>query len=172
MTEISEVQVIATTISGSIKDWGKVEKIVPLFREHGRSDVTLQTVDSHREARERTRELVADGCRQVISAGGSGTFKVHAFLMAMIQVPMTVMSGVVALLALIPVVNVLAGLAGFGLSIYSIILTVRMVKVVHGLGTGRAVAAIIIPPVVLSLIGGCLIMTIGSSLLASLMQIQ
>jgi len=104
--------------------------------------------------------------------GGSGTFKVHAFLMAMVQVPMTVMSGVVTLLALIPVVNILAGLAGFGLSIYSIILTVRMVKVVHGLGTGRAVAAIIIPPLVLSLIGGCLIMTIGSSLLASLMQAQ
>lgn len=74
MTERSEVQVIATTMSGSIKDWGKVEKIVPLFREHGRKDVTLQEVDSHREARERTRELVADGCRQVISAGGSGTF--------------------------------------------------------------------------------------------------
>ena len=104
--------------------------------------------------------------------GGSGTFKVHAFLMALVQVPMTVMSGVVTLLALIPVVNILAGLAGFGLSIYGIILTVRMVKVVHGLGTGQAVAAIIIAPVVLSLIGGCLILTIGSSLLGSLMQLQ
>ena len=104
--------------------------------------------------------------------GGSGTFKVHAFLMALIQVPMTVMSGVVTLLALIPVVNILAGLAGFGLSIYGIILTVRMVKVVHGLGTGQAVAAIIIAPVVLSLIVGCLILTIGGSLLGSLMQVQ
>ena len=104
--------------------------------------------------------------------GGSGTFKVHAFLMALIRVPMTVMSGVVTLLALVPVVNILAGLAGFGLSIYGIILTVRMVKVVHGLGTGQAVAAIIIPPVVLSVIGGCLILTIGSSLLGSLMQLQ
>ncbi len=68
------IQVIATTISGSIKDWGKVERIVPLFRDHGREDVTLQTVDSHREARERTRDLVRAGCRVVISAGGSGTF--------------------------------------------------------------------------------------------------
>jgi diacylglycerol kinase family enzyme len=68
------IQVIATTISGSIKDWGKVERIVPLFRDHGREDVTLQTADSHREARERTRDLVRDGCRVVISAGGSGTF--------------------------------------------------------------------------------------------------
>jgi diacylglycerol kinase family enzyme len=68
------IQVIATTISGSIKDWGKVERIVPLFRDFGREDVTLQAVDSHREARERTRDLVHDGCRVVISAGGSGTF--------------------------------------------------------------------------------------------------
>jgi diacylglycerol kinase family enzyme len=74
MTEDSGLQVIATTISGSIKDWGKVEKIVPLFGKHGRDDVTLQTVDSHREARDRTRELVKGGCRYVISAGGSGTF--------------------------------------------------------------------------------------------------
>ena len=58
----------------SIADWGKVERIVPLFREHGRDDVSLQVVDSHAEARERTHNLVAAGARQVISAGGSGTF--------------------------------------------------------------------------------------------------
>jgi len=74
MSEATGIQVIATTISGSIADWGKVERIVPLFREHGRDDVTLQVVDSHAEARERTRDLVAAGTRQVISAGGSATF--------------------------------------------------------------------------------------------------
>ncbi len=68
------IHVIATTISGSIKDWSKVERIVPLFREMGREDVTLDAVDSHAEARTRAREVVAGGCRQVISAGGSGTF--------------------------------------------------------------------------------------------------
>jgi len=74
MSETHGLQVIATTISGSIADWGKIERIVPLFREHGRDDVALQVVDSHAEARERTRDLVATGARQVISAGGSGTF--------------------------------------------------------------------------------------------------
>jgi diacylglycerol kinase family enzyme len=68
------IQVIATTISGSIKDWGKVERIVPLFCAHGREDVTLHAVDSHREARDRARDLVLGGARVVISAGGSGTF--------------------------------------------------------------------------------------------------
>ena len=74
MGEKPGVHVIATTISGSIKDWGKVERIVPLFRQHGREDVELHVVDSHAAARRQTRDLVAGGCRQVISAGGSGTF--------------------------------------------------------------------------------------------------
>jgi diacylglycerol kinase family enzyme len=74
MHEGTGVQVIATTVSGSIKDWRKIQRIEPLFRHHGRDDVRLQVVDSHAAARERTRELVAAGCRQVISAGGSGTF--------------------------------------------------------------------------------------------------
>lgn len=68
------VQVIATTISGSVSDWAKVEKILPLFRQHGHHEVELQVVDSHLQARECTRDLVRDGCRRVISAGGSGTF--------------------------------------------------------------------------------------------------
>lgn len=74
MPESDGVQVIATTISGSIKDWSKVERIIPLFQAHGRDDVHLHAVDSHAEARARTRDLVASGCRHVISAGGSGTF--------------------------------------------------------------------------------------------------
>jgi len=68
------VEVIATTISGSIHDWGKVKRIVPLFREHGMENVTLHTADSHIEARAKTRAVLADGARIVISAGGSGTF--------------------------------------------------------------------------------------------------
>ncbi len=68
------IDVIATTISGSIKDWGKIPRIVPLFREKGMQDVTLHAVDSHHEARRKTGELVRGGGRIVISAGGSGTF--------------------------------------------------------------------------------------------------
>jgi diacylglycerol kinase family enzyme len=69
-----KVEVIATTISGSIKDWGKVQRIVPLFERHGRSDVDLHVVETHTEAREKARQLVAGGARTLISAGGSGTF--------------------------------------------------------------------------------------------------
>jgi diacylglycerol kinase family enzyme len=68
------IPVVATTISGSIRDWSKVERIVPLFAEHGVSGVELKSVDSHAEAREAARETVRAGARTLISAGGSGTF--------------------------------------------------------------------------------------------------
>ena len=68
------IHVIATTISGSVKDWSKVARIQPLFAEHGFTDVRLIEVDSHRAAREQTRAVLVAGARVIISAGGSGTF--------------------------------------------------------------------------------------------------
>ena len=68
------IDVIATTISGSVKDWGKVEQIVPLFRKFGEQEAFLFPVDSHQQAREKTCELIQKGSRILISAGGSGTF--------------------------------------------------------------------------------------------------
>lgn len=69
-----KIQVIATTISGSISDWGKVKHIVPLFREHGVNHVEVYPLDSHHSARLKACELVQSGARILISAGGSGTF--------------------------------------------------------------------------------------------------
>lgn len=68
------IEVVATTISGSIKDWGKIKRIVPLFHELGWEDVKLHVVKSHQQARDKTTDLVKKGCRVIISAGGSGTF--------------------------------------------------------------------------------------------------
>jgi diacylglycerol kinase family enzyme len=68
------VDVITTTISGSIKDWTKVKHILPLFRIYGFEDVSLHVAESHREARARARACLEEGGRTIISAGGSGTF--------------------------------------------------------------------------------------------------
>ena len=68
------IDVIATTVSGSISDWSKVERIAPLFAEHGFDDFFLHVADSHAEARSRARDLLTEGRRLLISAGGSGTF--------------------------------------------------------------------------------------------------
>jgi diacylglycerol kinase family enzyme len=68
------IDVIATTISGSIKDWGKIKRIKELFHQNGEEDVEVFAVDSHRSAREKAAELLRSGGSIIISAGGSGTF--------------------------------------------------------------------------------------------------
>ncbi|MBT7619014.1 MAG: hypothetical protein HN590_17185 [Calditrichaeota bacterium] len=70
----NHIDVIATTISGSVSDWSKVKRIVPLFKEYGEEDVNLISVDSHKDARLRACEFLKAGSKIVISAGGSGTF--------------------------------------------------------------------------------------------------
>ena len=70
-----KIDVIATTISGSIADWKKVEKIIPLFSKYGYEDVNLIEVDSHEAARKEAKKSLLNGCRIPISAGGSGTFR-------------------------------------------------------------------------------------------------
>jgi diacylglycerol kinase family enzyme len=74
MMETESIEVIATTISGSIRDWGKVKRIVPLFGEQGRDDVSLHVEDSHAGARATAGRLAEAGARTILSAGGSGTF--------------------------------------------------------------------------------------------------
>ncbi len=69
-----KIDVIATTISGSIQDWGKVKHIIPLFNNYGFNNVSLFSVDSHIKVRKKTSECLKSGSRIIISAGGSGTF--------------------------------------------------------------------------------------------------
>jgi diacylglycerol kinase family enzyme len=74
MDSREKIDVVATTISGSLKDWNKVKHIIPLFNRMGMNNVTLCVVDSHQEARLKTSECIQKGGRLLISAGGSGTF--------------------------------------------------------------------------------------------------
>jgi diacylglycerol kinase family enzyme len=69
------IDVIATTISGSISDWKKVKRIIPLFAKHGYEDVTLYEVNSHSDARKAACDALKAGGKIPISAGGSGTFR-------------------------------------------------------------------------------------------------
>ncbi|MGA2175818.1 MAG: diacylglycerol kinase family protein [Verrucomicrobiota bacterium] len=74
MATSRRIDVIATSISGSVSDWRKVDRIVPLFRKHGEENVQLAVLDSHRDARAKACELARAGSTLLISAGGSGTF--------------------------------------------------------------------------------------------------
>jgi diacylglycerol kinase family enzyme len=71
---LADIEVIATTISGSIQDQAKIDFIEPEFRARTSRSVHLNTVNSHAAAREVTHDLVARGARLLVSAGGAGTF--------------------------------------------------------------------------------------------------
>ncbi|UCC90783.1 MAG: hypothetical protein JSW24_01065, partial [Dehalococcoidia bacterium] len=68
------IEVIATTMSGSIRDQQKVQRIGPAFSSRTSRPVRVHTADSHTQAREITERLVAEGSRIIVSAGGAGTF--------------------------------------------------------------------------------------------------
>lgn len=68
------INVITTTISGSVKDWSKVDRIIPLFKNQGFDQVSLHVTESHKHAREKASECLKIGGRLLIAAGGSGTF--------------------------------------------------------------------------------------------------
>jgi diacylglycerol kinase family enzyme len=70
---LAMVNVIATTISGSLKDWKKMDFMEPEFKRRIRSSKVF-SVDSHKEAFETTRSLVNQGAKIIVSAGGAGTF--------------------------------------------------------------------------------------------------
>jgi len=56
------VHVVATTISGSIHDWSKLDKIIPAFRAYGMDEVVLHRADSHAEARAHACNEFSVGC--------------------------------------------------------------------------------------------------------------
>ena len=71
---MKKVNIIATTISGSIEDWKKIDRIKGEFEKFYDGEIALYVVDSHMEAREQANELVKNDERIIVSAGGSGTF--------------------------------------------------------------------------------------------------
>ena len=68
------INIIATTISGSIKDWKKTDKIKSEFEKHYDGEIDVFIVDSHEKARQKAHELVYNNEHLIVSAGGSGTF--------------------------------------------------------------------------------------------------
>jgi hypothetical protein len=68
------IDVIATTISGSLGDQRKVDRIGPEFRSQTTRPVRVHIARSHVQARALAKDVVSRGGRIVVSAGGAGTF--------------------------------------------------------------------------------------------------
>jgi hypothetical protein len=72
--EPAALEIIATTMSGSLKDQRKVGQIGTVFESVTPQSCHVHTADSHAEARHLAHALVSDGARTLVSAGGAGTF--------------------------------------------------------------------------------------------------
>jgi diacylglycerol kinase family enzyme len=70
---LDRIDVIATSISGSVSDWQKLASIEDEFRKHYTGEVEVHIVDSHPAAREEAARAVRRGGRIIVSAGGAGT---------------------------------------------------------------------------------------------------
>jgi hypothetical protein len=86
--------------------------------------------------------------------GGSGDFGTQTYLQSLLAVPTGIVSG---LLSLIPCAGPLLALV---VAIYAIILNVRAIKVTHNLTTGRAVAAVFVPAILVALLVACLFVVV------------
>jgi len=90
--------------------------------------------------------------------GGNGDFGTQTYLQSLLAVPTGIVSG---LLSLIPCVGPLLALV---VAVYAIILNVRAVKVTHNLTTGKAVAAVLVPGILLAVLVGCLVAIVMAAL--------
>jgi hypothetical protein len=94
--------------------------------------------------------------------GGTGSFLDQAYSFMLFSVPI---GGVRAILGLIPI---LGGLAGFLLGIYSIVLAVFAMMASQRLSGGRAVAAVFLPLVIVLLLACAFIFVIVALVAAAL----
>jgi hypothetical protein len=86
--------------------------------------------------------------------GGTGDFGQYGFLAAAYSAPLTVIGAVIGLIPL------LGGCIAPLLSIYGIVLNIFAVRVSHNLSMGRAIAAVLLPFVLLLIIMGCLVIAV------------
>jgi hypothetical protein len=93
--------------------------------------------------------------------GGKGHFNSQAYLTSLFFVPLTIISGLTGFLTYIPVIGVpILIIVALGISIFQWILTIPVLKVVHLLTTGKAVAAVLLP-IILILIPAGLMMILA-----------
>ncbi|MFN2304805.1 MAG: YIP1 family protein, partial [Anaerolineales bacterium] len=92
--------------------------------------------------------------------GGKGKYSSQTYLDSLYYVPLGLLGGLIGLLSAIPKAGLwIVSVITLGLGIYSIVLRIRVFKVVHDFGTAKAVVAVLAPAVLL-LIPLCIIIVL------------
>lgn len=86
--------------------------------------------------------------------GGQGSFDRLAYTFGAIAAPVTLISGLLSLLNIIPFVALCTFPVILGLGIYALFLEVAAIKAVHRCGWGEAAASLLLPLILLGLVCG------------------
>lgn len=86
--------------------------------------------------------------------GGQGSFDKLAYAFGAITVPLSLLSGLIAPLNVIPFVAFCTLPLLFGLGLYALFLQVTAIKAVHRCGWGEAAAALFLPAILIGLLCG------------------
>ncbi len=89
--------------------------------------------------------------------GGDGDYGTQTYLQSLFCVPIGIVTSAVMLINVIPIAGpCIGGIAALALAICAIILNVRTIKVLHNLTTGKAVAAVFVPILIVSVMMACI----------------
>ncbi|MEM7034878.1 MAG: Yip1 family protein [Chloroflexota bacterium] len=95
--------------------------------------------------------LIGSGIYMLIAKllGGTGTFEEQTYLLATFTAPIMIVNSVIS------VVPILGGCVSIFITIYQLVLTYYAIKVSHGMESGRAIATVLIPIVIVFLCVAC-----------------
>ncbi|MBT3323459.1 MAG: YIP1 family protein [Anaerolineae bacterium] len=96
--------------------------------------------------------------------GGTGSYEKLAYAFSAILVPYSVIAAILAILGAIPFVGILTGAVNLGLSIYILVLEVQAVKGVNGIDTGKSIASILLPGLVIFVFVCCCVIAVTMAL--------
>jgi len=91
---------------------------------------------------------------------GTGSYNQLVYAVAAFAAPISLVSGLVGGLSVIPFIGLCFSILSIGVSIYTLVLMVMAVKGVNGFGWGEAIGSVLLPGIVFAFVCGCLVIGI------------
>lgn len=88
---------------------------------------------------------------------GTGNYSQLVYAIASFSAPISLVSGVVASLSVIPYIGMCFSVLSFAISIYTIVLMVMAVKGVNKFGWGEAIGSVLLPGLVIGILCFCIV---------------
>ena len=91
---------------------------------------------------------------------GVGSYNQLVYAVAAFSAPISLVSGIISALSVIPYIGLCFSIVSIAVSIYAIVLMVMAVKGVNKFGWGEAIGSVLLPGLVIGFVCGCLVIGI------------